>query len=352
MPHADRLGEVAGELSSLIKNLDKTRPVTAGLASALMSNETGYSDALDVAGYNYQESRYEADHIKYPKRPLYGSENGMTLEMWNYVADNDYVMGQFLWTGFEYLGEAGRFPIRSNTAGVIDLAGNKKPEFFFRQSIWSDKPMVFIGTADKNAKSGPDNLWSHKRVEPIWNWGEGKMISVNAFSNCEEVELFLNNRSLGNKKMAEFKNRTISWDVPFEKGTLKAVAKNNGRAVAEYELKTTDAPVKIVASCNEKSLKADKNDLAHIFVTLCDEGGNPVYTAENEITCEIEGPVRLLGMEDSNPSNAENYKDNKQHAYHGELLIYLQSLDNSGTATIKLTSPGLVLCNIELNVTK
>ncbi len=125
MPHADRLGEVARELSALVRDLDKTRPVTAGLASALMSNETGYADALDVAGYNYQESRYEADHKKYPERPLYGSENGMTLEMWNYVADNDYVMGQFLWTGFEYLGEAGRFPSRSNTAGVIDLAGNR-----------------------------------------------------------------------------------------------------------------------------------------------------------------------------------------------------------------------------------
>jgi hypothetical protein len=350
LPHADKLGEIAGELASLIKNLDKTRPVTAGLASALMSNETGYSDALDVAGYNYQESRYEADHIKYPKRPLYGSENGMTLEMWNYVAENDYVMGQFLWTGFEYLGEAGRFPTRSNTAGVIDLAGNKKPEFYFRQSIWSDKPMVFIGTADKNVRSGPDNLWSHKRVEPLWNWGEGKMISVNAFSNCEEVELFLNNRSLGNKKMAEFKNRTISWDVPFEKGTLKAVAKNNSQVVAEYELKTTGAPVKIVASCNEKSLKAGKNDLAHIFVTLCDVGGNTVYAAENEIICEIEGPVRLLGMEDSNPSNAENYKDNKQHAYHGQLLIYMQSLDNSGTATIKLSSPGFENAAIEISV--
>ena len=212
--------------------------------------------------------------------------------------------------------------------------------------------MVFIGTADKNVRSGPDNLWSHKRVEPLWNWGEGKMISVNAFSNCDEVELFLNNRSLGNKKMAEFKNRTISWDVPFEKGTLKAVGKNNGQSVAEYELKTTGAQVKIVASCSEKSLKADRNDLAHVFVTLCDEGGNTVYSAENEITCEIEGPVRLLGMEDANPSNAENYKDNKQHAYHGQLLIYLQSLDNSGTARIKLTSPGLEACNIELNVTK
>jgi beta-galactosidase len=97
-------------------------------------------------------------------------------------------------------------------------------------------------------------------------------------------------------------------------------------------------------------MKADRKDLAHIFVTLCDEAGNPVYTAENEITCEIEGPVRLLGMEDSNPANTEDYKDNKQHAYHGKLLIYLQSLDNSGTALIKLSSPGLEGCTIELNL--
>lgn len=317
-----------------------------------MSNETGYSDALDVAGYNYQESRYAADHKKYPKRPLYGSENGMTLEMWNYVAGNDFVMGQFLWTGFEYLGEAGRFPNRSNTAGVIDLAGNKKPEFFFRQSIWSDKPMVFIGTADKTVKSGPENLWSHKRVEPVWNWVDGKMISVNAFSNCEEVELFLNNRSLGNMKMSDFVNRTITWDVPFEKGILKAVAKNGGKAVAEYELKTTGAPAKIIAVCDKKLLKADKTGLAHVFVSLCDEAGNTVYSANNEITCEIDGPVRMLGMEDSNPSNIEDYKDNTQHSYHGKLLIYLQSLDKPGTVGIKLTSPGLEACNIELNVTE
>lgn len=350
LPNANRLGVVAKELVSVIKDLDKTRPVTAGLASVLMSNETGYADALDVAGYNYQESRYAEDHIKYPRRPLYGSENGMTLDMWNYVADNDYVMGQFLWTGFDYLGEAGRFPERSNTAGTIDLAGNKKPEFFFRQSLWSNKPMVFIGTLDKKVKTGPDNLWSHKRVEPLWNWEDGKIISVNAFTNCEEVELLLNNRSLGVKKMSDFQNRTIPWDVPFEKGTLKAVAKNDGKQVAEYELKTTGVPVKIVATCNEKSIKAGGNHLAHIFVTLCDEAGNTVYSAENEITCDINGPVRLSGMEDSNPSNTGNYKDNRQNAYHGKLLIYLQSTDKPGTVRIKLTSPGMEACNLELNV--
>jgi hypothetical protein len=352
LPHASRLGDVAKELVAVIKELDKTRPVTAGLASALLSNETGYADALDVAGYNYQEFRYEPDHTKYPKRPLYGSENGMTLEMWKYVADNEYVMGQFLWTGFEYLGEAGHFPMRSNTAGVIDLAGNKKTEFFFRQSLWSDKPMVFIGTTDRLTERGPVSLWEHKRVEPIWNYEEGKMISVNAFSNCEEVDLFLNGRSLGNKKMADFQSRTITWEIPFENGTLKAVARNNGAEAASYELKTTGSPIKIIAMCDDKSMKPDRQDITHIFVTLCDEDGNTVYNADNEITCEITGPVRLIGMEDSNPANIEDYKDNKQHAFHGKLLIYLQSTDKPGPVIVKLSSPGLTGSVVKLNILK
>jgi len=341
LPHADRLGEIARELTALIMELDTSRPVTAGLASALMSNETGYADALDVAGYNYQEFRYAQDHLKYPKRPLYGSENGMTLEMWNYVADNDYVMGQFLWTGFEYLGEAGRYPSRSNTAGVIDLAGNRKPEFYFRQSLWSEKPMVFIGASDRSAKNGPDNLWSHKRVEPHWNWDTGKMISVNAFTNCEEVELFVNGRSLGAKKRADFVNRVISWDVPYEKGNLTAIARNKGIEVASFKLSSSGAPSVINAVCDEKSLKADNTDIIHVFVEINDSSGNIVYSADNEISCEIEGPARLLGIEDSNPLNTENYKDNKQHAFHGRLLIYLQAMEKTGTVRIRLTSPGL-----------
>jgi beta-galactosidase len=348
LPDGNRLGVIARELVKVIKELDRTRPVTAGLASALMSNETGYADALDVAGYNYQESRYEKDHVKYPGRPLYGSENGMTLEMWNYVADNDYVMGQFLWTGIEYIGEAGRFPSRSNTAGVIDLAGNRKPEFYFRQSIWSSKPMVFIGTTDRLVERGPVSLWAHKRVEPVWNYDDGKTISVNAFSNCEEVELFINSRSLGSKKMSDFQNRTISWEIPFEKGTLKAVARNGGVEAASCELKTTGTPVRIAAASVETKLKADRKDISRIWVSICDENGNTVYNAANEVLCEITGPARIIGMEDSNPSNTEDYKDNKQHAFHGRLLVYLQSTDKSGKVNVKLTSPGLSGATMEL----
>lgn len=352
LPNANRLGEVAKELVAIVKQFDTTRPVTAGLASALMSNETGYADALDVAGYNYQEFRYAPDHKKYAKRILYGSENSMSLDAWNSVTDNDYVIGQFLWTGFEYLGEAGQFPTRHSTSGIIDLAGNKKPEFYFRQSLWSDKPMVFIGTTDRLTDNGPVSLWAHKRVDPVWNWKERQPISVNVFTNCEEVELFLNDKSLGIKKMAGFKNRTITWEVPFETGTLRAIARTSGKELASFGLKTTGSPVRIVAKSDVKSLKGDKQDMGHLWVTLCDESGNTVYSAENEITCEVKGPVRILGMEDSNPGNIEDYKDNRQKTYHGKLLIYVQSLDKAGKAVISLSSPGLQGTTLELNIVK
>ena len=352
LPHADRLGEIARELVAVVKKLDSTRPVTAGLASALMSNETGYADALDVAGYNYQEFRYPGDHQKYPKRPLYGSENGMTLEAWNAVADNDYIIGQFLWTGFEYLGEAGNFPSRHSTSGIIDLAGNKKPEFFFRQSLWSDKPMVWLGTTDRVGNAGPVNLWSHKRVDPVWNFKQDQKISVNAFSNCEEVELFLNEKSLGKKLKNDFKNRVITWDVPFESGTLKAIARNSGKDVASFYLKTTENPINISAKCDFTSIKADRQDIARIFVKITDDSGNIVYNAENEITCAITGPAKLIGMEDANPVNIDDYKDNKQKAFHGKLLVYIQSLDKPGKVNVELSSPGLKSSNVIINVVK
>jgi len=352
LPDANRLGVVARELVSIVKQLDTTRPVTAGLASVLMSNESGYADALDVTGYNYQESRYAADHQKYPKRIIYGSENGMSLEAWKAVADNDYVIGQFLWTGYEYMGEAGQFPSRHSTSGIIDLAGNKKPEFYFRQSLWSEKPMIFIGTTDHVTDNNQGDLWAHKSVDPVWNWNPDQSIFVNVFTNCEEAELFLNNKSLGIKKLADFKNRTITWEVPFESGKLKAVARTSGKDLAAYELNTTTKPVRIAAKSNVIKLKGDKEDIANVFVNLCDESGNTVYSAENEITCEVTGPVRILGMEDSNPKNIESYKDNIQHAYHGKLLIYLQSLDKSGKAVIKLSSPGLQGTSVEIDVAK
>ncbi len=341
LPHAGRLGEIAKELVATVKKYDTTRPVTAGLASALMSNETGYAAALDVVGYNYQEFRYEKDHQAYPERPLYGSENGMSLEAWKAVEENDYVAGQFLWTGIEYLGEAGQYPSRHSTSGLIDLAGNKKPEYYFRQSLWSSKPMIYIGTTASVSVREPASLWAHKRVEPVWNYEQGRTISVNAFTNCSEAELFLNGKSLGTKMLADFQNRTITWEVPFEPGELKAVGRINGKDVATYSLKTSGEPYAINAMCDAMVIKANRTDLSRIYVTVVDRDGNVVYNADNEIVCEITGPLRLLGMEDANPRNTEDYKDNRQKAYRGRVLIYLQPEGKPGSANVRISSGGL-----------
>ncbi len=350
LPDGDRLGEIAKELVAIIKTYDTTRPVTAGLASVVVSNETGYADALDITGYNYQEDKYESDHNQYPGRVIYGSESGMSLEAWKTVIDNDYVSGQFLWTGIEYMGEAGRFPSRSNTAGAIDLAGNRKTEFYFRQSLWSNKPMVYIGTSDHPIPELANGLWSHKRVDPLWNYKDRQEIYVGAFTNCEEVELFLNNQSLGKKKMADFPTRLITWKIPFKEGVLKALGLTNGAELASFELKTAGPAVKLMVNADVLTLQADKEDISHIEVMITDESGIPDFLAEREITCEVTGPVRLIGMEDSNPRNTENYKDNKQNTYHGKVLLFIQSLDKPGKATVKVTSPGLKPALVELEV--
>ncbi len=350
LPDANRQGEIARELVRLVKELDTIRPVTAGLASAVMSNETGYAEALDVTGYNYQEFRYEQDHKKYPGRILYGSENGQSLEAWNSVIQNAYVMGQFLWTGIEYLGEAGKYPLRHSTSGIIDLAGNRKSEYYFRQSLWSNKPMIYLGTTDRIEDRGPVSLWAHKRVEPVWNYEDGKKVSISVFTNCGEAELYLNDKSLGRKSLNEFQNHTINWIVPFEKGTLRVAGYSGTDEPVQYVLKTYGDPFTITAESDVKELRANREDIAMVFVNIRDRDGNVVYSAEPEITCEIKGPARIIGMEDANPRNTENYKDNRQHAYHGRLLIYVQSLDKEGEAVLKISSSELESAEIALDI--
>ena len=143
-PRAERLGDIAKELVEEAKKHDLSRPVTAALAGAVMSNETDYPAALDVVGYNYTENRYQIDHEKYPNRILYGSETRHDLNAWKAVRDNDFIFGQFIWTGFDYLGEAGPWPSRGFTTGMIDLAGNIKPNGYFRRALWLESPTVYV----------------------------------------------------------------------------------------------------------------------------------------------------------------------------------------------------------------
>lgn len=340
-PHADRLGVVARRLAGFVRALDPTRPVTAGLASALMSNEIGFADALDVAGYNYQEGRYAEDHARYAGRVLYGSENGMRGDFWETVAQNPYVCGQFLWTGIDYLGEAGRWPARSNGAGLMDLAGNPKPEYYYRQSLWTETPMVYLGTRPVPEGEEAGSLWSHKQAAPVWQGTEGIPVRVVCFTNCEAAHLLLNGRSLGVKGVADTPDCVLWWDVPYAPGMLTVHGLKDGATACTSALTTPGPPQKLFAESDTATLTADGVDLAHITVTITDADGVPVYDADHEITWTMDGPARLLGLESGDHTSHEDYQAPTRRAFHGALLGYVQATETPGPVTVRVTAPGL-----------
>jgi beta-galactosidase len=342
-PPVSRLSEISKRLVKVVKDLDTSRPVTAALAGVVMSNTTSYPENLDIVGYNYQEYRYADDHKETPKRIIYGSENGMQLSAWNAVDSNEYISAQYLWTGIDYLGEAGKWPERSNRAGLLDLAGFRKPEFFFRQSLWSEKPMIYIGTTAV-PKSEDKGIWSHKQADHQWNWNAGDKVRVNCFTNCSEAELFLNGKSLGKKSQG--KNRVIFWDVDYIVGELTVKGYNKQHQVATDQIKTADVAYAINATV-EKVPSKTRDGLSQVVVQVVDQAGNPVYRAENEVTVTIDGKATLLGLESGSSSSHEDYKANKRKVMQGKLLAYIQAA-NPGVK-VTFSAAGLKSKTINLN---
>jgi len=331
-PTADNLTRIAKKLVAVVKQNDTSRPVTAALAGVVMSNEVGYPDVLDAVGYNYQEFRYADDHAKYPNRIIYGSENGMAGSAWDAVIDNNYIAGQYLWTGIDYMGEAKKWPARSSPDGLLDLGGFKKPEFYYRQSLWSDKPMVYIGASEVPAANAKEN----HNAEPNWNWPDGKLLRISCFTNCEEAELFLNGKSLGKKARAEMVNHILTWDVTYAPGDLSVKGYNKGVVVSEDKLVTAGEAYAI-------KLTHDKMSQSFFFeqvtVNVVDKEGNIVYNANNEITVNLQGNAVLLGLESGDHNSHEDYRSNKRKVFHGKLIAYIQR--KQGALGIDYSSPGL-----------
>lgn len=334
-PDAKRLGDIAKELAAIVRGIDKSRPVTAALAGPVMSNETDYPGALDVVGYNYTESRYKTDHEKYPSRILYGSENRHDMEAWKAVRDNEYIFGQFLWTGADYLGEAGEWPSRGFTSGLIDLAMNLKPQGYFRQSLWSEKPMVYIGTSPK-----PQNSFRQMYSGKSWNYKDGQIIRVVCFTNGDEIELLVNDKVIGERQKYNRETGVNSWEIPFEPGVLKAVSYRNNVKVAEDAIVTSGNPSVIKCYSKNEILK-NKNDVALVEIKITDKEGNLAYLADNEIRCRINGPGKLLGLENASSNAAENFNDNVHRCINGKLLAYIQATQNSGEIVVEFESPYL-----------
>lgn len=338
-PSAENLVTLARPLLDVVKQLDPTRPVTMALASVAMSDAVGLGEMLDVVGYNYQELRYADDHAKYPKRVIFGSENSHAFENWTVVRDNPYVAGQFLWTGVDYLGEARAFPNRANGAGLLDLAGFKKPAAWFRQSLWSITPMVYLAAAPVAAPgAGPAR---GANPEEHWNWQRGSTVTVFAYTNAAEVELSLNGQSLGTQRLAEAKGGVLSWSVPYAPGVLKATATTGGKNVADFTLKTAGEARRVVLARDTSSVLSGGGQTTQVEFEIVDDTGVRVPNAGAEVTFEIEGPARILGIGNGDLNNIESGRDATHRTYQGRGLVILRITDPAATVTLKASSPGL-----------
>jgi beta-galactosidase len=344
-PDAMRLGAIAKRLVAAVKKYDKSRPTTAGLAGVAMSNETEYPGALDITGYNYTESKYQSDHEKYPKRVIFGSENVHDMEPWLAVKNNKHIFGQFLWTGIDYLGESGRWPSRGFYSGLVDFAGVIKPRGYFRQSLWSDKPMAYIGTYPlKDTKDVSKDAWA------IWNYTQGEKIRVVVYTNAAKARLELNGKVVGETKAYDEKTGIIYWDIPFAAGKLEAIGlSKDDKEVSRYAISTTQQPVELTIADQNITITKDKG-VAKIMVQVKDQNGLPVMLSDNEVTCAISGPGVLLGLEAGNNSDMTDYTDNVQRVFHGHIAAYIQATGEAQPIKVTFTSQWLKPVEVTINV--
>jgi beta-galactosidase len=393
--------EILRELIAIFHREDPTRPVTAGcdqIAAEPKAAPVEFLSLLDIVGYNYadrwrerRELCYSLDKAAHPNWRMIGTESGGmggqrgdyrgiapvsldqaaapaagagraggmggrgfgwsagrgldTEQLWRFVRTHDYVAGDFMWTGIDYLGEAGGAS-RGSGAGVIDSCGFPKDGYYFYQSQWTEKPVLHLF--------------------PHWNWKgrEGVYMPVICYTNCDSVELFLNGKLVGAKgysfprygmqgRYGQFtpappgaarttNDLHLAWDVPYEPGTLKAVGRKGGKVAVEVEISTTGDPATISLSADRETLRADRRDVAHVTVKVLDAHGRLHPDADNEITVDVQGQGRLIGLDSGNMADmTADFKGRIRKASHGMCLAMLQSTSIAGQIRVTATSPGL-----------
>ncbi|MDA3816966.1 MAG: DUF4982 domain-containing protein [Prolixibacteraceae bacterium] len=350
-------GKRALMLRDYVHELDPTRLVTAALQpdKSRRYNSNGFAQALDVVGYNYQEPWLKDEHKKYPDRIMYVSEaypyyRGKGPEYkafypvnpWYDVADNDFVFGQFIWAGVDYLGESSGWPSVGWVTSPFDVCMFEKPSAAFHRSVWNDKPMVRIAVVDQSLNIDPGKPhWSWPFLADHWTFPqyEGHVIHVQTTTNCDSVTLVLNNNTLGTNKTSEFPNNTIDWYVPYEKGSIVAKGYKGGQEVATYELKTAGKPAQILLTSDRQQIIADGQDLSHITIKLSDEQGTVVPNADQEIMVEVVGNGRLLVL-DNGDLRRNSFTGNSISTYFGKALLTVQSSCSAGNIKVMVKSKG------------
>ena len=366
--------EITRRLRDFVKKYDfkGNAPVTIGSNFMSSINAQKCTDELKLAGYNYAENLYEDQHARYPDWTIYGSETSSAVrsravyhfpadipllthddmqcssldnsvvgwgsfarKAWRLDRDCDYCAGQFIWTGFDYIGEPTPYSTKNSYFGIVDTAGFPKDIFYFYQSVWTDpavNPVLHITPC-------------------YWDFNEGQPVDVIIYSNAEKVELFLNGRSLGVKEMrlADSEDMRAHFVVPYEAGELTAKGYcGKGEVIAEETLKTCLDPVKITLESDKDALFADGRDIAFVEISAEDKNGTAVGNARNRVKVEVSGAARLVGLDNGDSTDYDSYKGDNRRLFGGKLLAMVQSTFESGEIRVRAVSEGLLPAEIKL----
>ncbi len=350
-PKAELAKTILRGLVDVCHEGDPTRPVTQALFRPNVSGDytNGLADMLDVVGTNYRDNELLAAQRAHPNWKIIGTEQQHNRQTWLYLRDNPSHSGQFLWTGIDYLGESRRWPVVAAGSGLLDRTGTPRPLAFERQSWWSDKPMVYIArrvAVSQNAPTDPGFSPLDQRQVLFSDWtprdSQPHQENVEIYSNCKEVDLFLNGKSLGSKPMNQ-DAAPRNWQITYAPGTLKAVGKNEGMVTAEFELQTAGKPAKIVLTSDRGLLTPTWDDVAFMCATVTDENGVVVPDAGNLISFSVNGPGVIAAVDSADNSSHEPFQATSRHAFQGRCFAILKAtaIDGRNLITLTASAPGL-----------
>jgi beta-galactosidase len=358
--------QAARQLADHVRALDPTRPVTAGvnlLVSGLSGNNLDtFLSTLDIAGYNYAADRYEADHKAFPGRVMYASESfGPQIELyWDPVEKMPWVIGDFVWAAFDYMGEAGLgwlpsapYPWHLSMSGEIDATGKMRPAAYYRSVYWktgSPRTSAFVAwpTADGSLPNGElrgTKFQYYVQEDLVGSWAErqGVPAKVVVFSEDDEVELFANGKSHGRKPVSRATGYRTSYWVLLPKGEVKVVGYAKGKPNSEWVMHSSGTPAKIRLSVDRPRIEADGDDLAYITAELLDAQGAPVAIAKQDkkLSFRVSGAGTLAGVGNGNPVALESFQSGERSTYWGRAVIVVRAGRTPGPVTVRVTGEGL-----------
>lgn len=362
-PEVIALGKL---LADRVRSLDSTRPVTAAV-NQLRPGKDPYFSNLDVCGYNYAASGdhgvdnlYVQDHKRIPDRVMVGTESYpmAAFGAWMPVLDNTFVIGDFVWTAFDHIGEASIgwrgywqediYPWNLAYCGDIDICGWKRPQSYYRDALWKENQVSVFVTSPVpsfplNPKKEDWSIWEWHDVTDDWSWPgmEGQPLKVSVYSSCDRVELFLNGKSLGKKETNRATEYTARWDVPYAAGELKAVGYQGKKKIAVAVLNTAGTVSSIKMSPDRTEISADGQDLSYVTVELTDANGIRNPKADNLVKFTIQGEGTIVGVGNANPVSIESSQLPQRKAWKGRCLVIVKSNGKPGTISLSALVEGL-----------